>query len=262
MRVKSPHTKSGTLGQDEIGPIDNYTCTDEGLFPHEDCDYFVTCWNKQPVLWRCTEDMLYDLRYNGCDYAENVDCGDRRRPPGVSPTRTPPTTSTTTDPSITTTTPVTTPAPNGTFDCPEDGAFPHEERCEYYWNCWEGVAYLMHCQLDYLFDLTYDGCNFPEMVDCGNRTRPIDASTVNTSPRPTTSQQTTVSGATNPPTFQCPEPEGLFPDPEDCGAFYSCLENEPTHKLCPDGLHFNPVTKDCDWPGDAGCANRFLGLFA
>lgn len=54
-----------TKGQEEIGPIDNYTCTDDGAFPHEECDLFVTCWNGSATLHRCTEIQLFDLRYDG-----------------------------------------------------------------------------------------------------------------------------------------------------------------------------------------------------
>lgn len=91
----------------------------------------------------------------GCNWAEYVDCQDRHRPPGYPQTTTPPTTSTTTDPSVTNG--PTTPPPNGTFDCPSNGLFPHEEKCEYYWNCYDGVALLLRCEFDYLFDLTYLG---------------------------------------------------------------------------------------------------------
>jgi len=285
LSVKLPHEKAGILGQEEIGPIDNFTCTEEGLFPHDDCEYYITCWDKRAVLWKCTEEMFFDLRYNGCDYAENVDCGSRSRNPEYPGTRTPPTTSTTSDPSQPSTTAgPTTPPPNGTFECTENGAFPHAERCEYFWNCWEGDANLMHCQNDWLFDLTYDGCNFPEMVDCGSRQRPPDSSTVQP---PTTSQTQTAPGSTNsdapsspssssgssqatdgtstsgvtgttrnPGDFQCPRPEGLFPDPDDCSAFYSCIENIPIRNVCPDGLHFNPKTGLCDWPEEAGCSTH------
>ena len=58
------------------------------------------------------------------------------------------------------------------YNCPGTGALPAQD-CDKYYTCYEGTpVHLWQCRLDYLFDLRYDGCNFPEQVDCGNRTRP------------------------------------------------------------------------------------------
>lgn len=196
-----------------------------------------------------------------------MDCGDRHRPPTYPGTETPPATVTTVDPSASTS--PTTPLPNSTFECPANGVFPHAEKCEYYWNCFEGDALLVHCELDFLFDLKYNGCNFPDLTDCGDRERPIGSSSPTTQP----STVSTTGGTTepgnnstgtaspssttgNPGGFSCPRPTGYFPDPEDCGAFYSCLANQPTHEYCPEGLHFNPVLELCDWPESAGCVSN------
>lgn len=86
---------------------------------------------------------------------------ERPRPTNVPSPNTTPSTIPTTTSNVTTT---TTPRPPEDFDCPSDGTFAHEERCEYYWTCWAGVAELIHCQLDYLFDRVYMGCNFPELT--------------------------------------------------------------------------------------------------
>ncbi|KAL1438755.1 hypothetical protein MTO96_047684 [Rhipicephalus appendiculatus] len=53
--------------------------------------------------------------------------------------------------------------------------------------------------------------------------------------------------------FRCPEPNGLFPDAQDCRRFYHCSNDEPHHKWCPGELHFNPRLLVCDWPQNAGC---------
>jgi len=42
--------------------------------------------------------MLFDLRYDGCNFASEVDCGDRVRPTDVPPTYTPTTSTTTPNP--------------------------------------------------------------------------------------------------------------------------------------------------------------------
>ncbi|XP_077495549.1 uncharacterized protein LOC144106577 isoform X2 [Amblyomma americanum] len=56
--------------------------------------------------------------------------------------------------------------------------------------------------------------------------------------------------------FRCPEPNGLFPDADDCRRFYHCSNDQPHHKWCPGDLHFNPRLLVCDWPYAAGCEER------
>ena len=41
------------------------------------------------------------------------------------------------------------------------------------------------------------------------------------------------------PNYQCPLPNGLFPDPESCGGFYHCANNVAYRKECQSGLVFN-----------------------
>ncbi|XP_011870340.1 PREDICTED: uncharacterized protein LOC105563386 [Vollenhovia emeryi] len=42
------------------------------------------------------------------------------------------------------------------------------------------------------------------------------------------------------------------PHPKDCTLYYICQDGKGTLKECPNGLHFNNVFKQCDWP-PAGC---------
>ena len=145
---------------------------------------------------------MFDLRYDGCNFAELTDCGDRERPEGYPPTVTPPegTTTTTVTPSVNATEdPITTTEsgnltttdlPPGNFTCPTPGgAFPHERFCEYYYECEAYVPTLMKCQADYLFDLRYNGCNFPDLTDCGDRERPEGYPTTITPPESTTREE-------------------------------------------------------------------------
>lgn len=58
---------------------------------------------------------------------------------------------------------------------------------------------------------------------------------------------------------QCPEPNGYFPDAEQCDKYYDCRDNKITEKLCPDGLVFNdfsPQHEKCDLPFGIDCAKR------
>lgn len=55
----------------------------------------------------------------------------------------------------------------------------------------------------------------------------------------------------------CPTPDSkdatLIPNPVDCNSYYACHEGEPILMKCPDGLHFNPKLRVCDWPSQAKC---------
>jgi hypothetical protein len=55
--------------------------------------------------------------------------------------------------------------PSPDYECdPEDnGAFPHEESCELYYDCYEGIATLFTCTDIQLFDLVYNGCNWAQV---------------------------------------------------------------------------------------------------
>ncbi|XP_034937032.1 peritrophin-1-like [Chelonus insularis] len=45
----------------------------------------------------------------------------------------------------------------------------------------------------------------------------------------------------------------ILPNPKDCGSYYVCVGLQPIWMPCPDGLHFNPDLKVCDWPAFANC---------
>merc|ERR1712168_469680 len=45
-----------------------------------------------------------------------------------------------------------------------------------------------------------------------------------------------------------------FPDPEDCGRFFMCVDGSVVgHMKCPDGLLWNTDLLTCDWPRNVEC---------
>merc|ERR1712012_522198 len=57
----------------------------------------------------------------------------------------------------------------------------------------------------------------------------------------------------------CPEPNGFFPDPEQCDKYYECVGEIPEEKFCPDGLLFeasNPNNELCNYPFNVDCGAR------
>lgn len=109
-------------------------------------------------------DMLFNAESSFCDFAYDTHCGDLERPPGVPETMEPPKTT------------PQTPKCNATYNCIQDGAFPHPN-CELYFDCWKGVATTLQCPKtpqgqEQLFDTEYSGCKAADLTDCGNRIRP------------------------------------------------------------------------------------------
>ncbi|KAG0700417.1 Peritrophin-1 [Chionoecetes opilio] len=56
------------------------------------------------------------------------------------------------------------------------------------------------------------------------------------------------------PSLSCPTPSGFFAHPSDCGTYVTCSDGDVDIKQCPEGLHFNPVQRRCDYPKLVQCA--------
>jgi len=52
------------------------------------------------------------------------------------------------------------------------------------------------------------------------------------------------------------EKDGLFPDPDDCRGFIKCAQGSPYKKKCSNGLVFDKVTYNCNWPAATDCGSR------
>ena len=109
---------------------------------------------------------VFDEVFDWCAYREDVDCGSRPcDDPAMCATQPPKTTPTTT-------------ADCGTVaDCKElgDGYFPDPYNCRKYWHCYKGEGEHIICPDDpatgtpEVYDLVFNGCNFQELTDCGER---------------------------------------------------------------------------------------------
>ncbi len=61
------------------------------------------------------------------------------------------------------------------------------------------------------------------------------------------------------PNYNCPEPNGRFPDPEQCDKYYICKKGEAEEILCPEGLLFDnsiPNREKCVLPHNVDCGAR------
>jgi len=196
--------------------------------------------------------QLYDPDHVWCDYPNKVDCGDRPicdendENCDEAPT-------TVTDPTAPTKAP---------FECPEpSGYFADPNNCMKYYHCYEGaVEEHLNCPLDTLgkqelYDPDHMWCDHPERVDCGSR--PICDKNDENCVYPTTTKPKT----TTPIDFDCPQPNGYFPDPKNCIKYYHCYEGVVEERItCPkvNGKQecFDPVNTWCDWPERVDCGNR------
>ena len=84
-----------------------------------------------------------------------------------------------------------------------------------YYICASGgtPTHLYHCADDLLFDLQYYGCNFKELVDCGDRLEP----------------------------FTCPTPDGKFPIRENAcdSRYYVCINNNASIEVYNNNVFVN-----------------------
>ncbi|XP_065571760.1 probable chitinase 10 isoform X2 [Artemia franciscana] len=267
-----------------IGTLPEYQCPDAGgSFPWVTCDKYVQCINLKASLYQCKLDYFFDLKWAGCNYPELVDCTNRTLPDGS------------TQAPITTTTKLPTP----TFECPSaNGNFLNPYDCSSYYVCSNNNAFLVKCPDGLVFNPQTESCDYPSAVDCSqistlpegsptpqvtettasstvtvnrttasstvtvNRTEPVLNTTLSASEVPTTSSYPTTSQKPDLTTtpgepFVCPG-DGVFPH-EDCSMFYQCANGGSTAQTCPPGLTFNPDILACDYPDNffPPCGTRF-----
>ena len=70
-----------------------------------------------------------------------------------------------------------------------------------------------------------------------------------------TQQPITTTPATSSGTFVCPG-DGVYADPTSCSKFYQCVYGKAHSFSCPDGLHFNPTYKVCDYSTATHCTSK------
>ncbi|XP_028173148.1 putative uncharacterized protein DDB_G0282133 isoform X3 [Ostrinia furnacalis] len=147
------------------------------LVAHEKCNKFYICENGLPLAISCPANLLFNPKTDTCDWAENVDCGDR----------------------------ITSDGDNGGCDgncdndsddgaddngnagagncdpsqAPEicaaegsDSVLVAHEKCNKYYICVHGKPVPFRCPGNLLFNPQSDTCDWPENVNCGDRVIP------------------------------------------------------------------------------------------
>jgi len=53
--------------------------------------------------------------------------------------------------------------------------------------------------------------------------------------------------------YDCPAPDGHFPDVDNCGVYFQCSGGVANKQKCPAGLKYNVLTNQCDWEASVNC---------
>lgn len=207
---------------------ENFKCPDDfGFYPHDNsCDKYWKCENSVAELKTCGNGLAFDASDSkflteNCDYLHNVDCGDRTQ----------------------------LEQPISTTHCARlYGIFADENKCDVFWNCWNGEASRYQCSPGLAYDREARVCMWADQVpECRN--------------------EEVANG------FACPAAgeisnAGSFSrhaHPEDCRKYYICLEGVAREYGCPIGTVFkigdSDGTGNCEDPEDVpGCEDYYGDL--
>lgn len=207
-----------------------FTCpADEGSFaiPGSCGPDYIICIGGTPFAVMCPGNGIFDPLVLLCVLPEEASCQPLTTGGPTQTTGAPESTTEAlstihpTQPTFPPTTPeMTTESTNSTnepFVCPSpDGFFANPYDCESYYVCSNDRPILQFCPPSLVFNPALGQCDYPLNVpECAP--------------------------------FRCPEPDGKFPNPEDCSTFWTCVDSRPVLQDCPPGLVFNPDKETCDF---------------
>jgi len=193
---------------------------------------------------------MFDTSYMGCNFPEQTQCAGR-----------PVCDECNTHCEDTPTTPADCTPDDEHIKCEDlgPGWFPDEFNCRAFWHCLSDESTPEHrfCPEPNndpkatMFNPRYDGCDFPENVDCGQRPICDECNDNCTDP---------------PPPIDCDHPidckdkgTGWYEDPYSCIKYWNCQGSTATHFICPDGLMAKvdePYNVACDFPDRVDCGSR------
>ncbi|KPM09194.1 peritrophin-like protein [Sarcoptes scabiei] len=110
--------------------------------------------------------------------------------------------------------------------------FPHEEYCDYYYECVNGEALVQTCPNGLAFAGHQKGlssnCDYPHRVGCPDGARVMGQ-------QPISSEN-------------CHWQYGVFPHATSCTRYWHCWNGTATIQQCPFSLLYNDAVHACDWP--------------
>lgn len=198
---------------------------DHTLVPSDDsCALYFECIENVAYLLSCPRGLYFSELTQSCDLPANVECDL--------------TASTTTGPTV----------PGPIVSCeniPNFQYIPSPDSCSEYYQCIDGVAYLLSCPRGLNFSDLRQSCDLPSNANCP-LTPPTTTETPSTTPSPPTTPDPSVSciNVTN---------LSFIASPTSCSLYYQCIGDVPFLVSCPRGLHFNELIQTCDLPANVNC---------
>ncbi|XP_075979297.1 uncharacterized protein LOC142978677 [Anticarsia gemmatalis] len=218
------------------------------LIAHENCNQFYMCSNGSPVPITCPPDTLYNPYKEQCDWASNVECGDRVIPESEEDDGGNDNDSDNdnddgdNDNNIINDDPSQAPAICAEYG--SNGVFVAHENCDQFYQCSGGVPIPMNCSGGLLYNPLIQQCDWPRNVDCGDRNRPDDDCACNPRNAPALCSRD--------------NSDGKLIAHENCNQFYVCMGGVPLPRFCAATLFYNIDKETCDWPVNVDCSNRYV----
>ncbi|CAG9133187.1 unnamed protein product [Plutella xylostella] len=222
--------------------------SDGKLLPHANCSKFYECAHRLPYAFDCYTGLLYNTQKEQCDWAEDVDCGDRNRSSKVS-----------LSPSSLRVIPVTANSKDRQVDlnseaveaCSQENSdsllLPHEN-CNQFYECASGVPVEFDCFPGLMYSPERKVCDWADSVDCGTRKIPPPSSTSRAKKNNFNASAAEVCSKD--------ESDSLLLPHENCNQFYECSQGKAISFDCPDDLLFNEEKGECDWADKVNCDDR------
>lgn len=137
--------------------------SDNSFVAHGYCNKFYLCLAGSPVAFECPPGTLWNANANICDFAASVSCGNRQIPDSkeddvVKPEN--PDNNIYDDPSQA---PQICASPNSL------NVLVAHANCNQFYLCLHGAAVPQFCQAGLMFDPRESRCDWPHLVNCGNR---------------------------------------------------------------------------------------------
>lgn len=115
----------------------------------------------------------------------------------------------------------------------DNGFFEHEQYCDYYYECQDGVATTHLCPNGLAFSGKNRGllnhCDYPHRVGCPD-------------------EDGRVMGQSPESSENCHWQYGVFAHQTSCTRYWQCWNGTSTIQQCPFSLLYNDVMHACDWP--------------
>ncbi|XP_035215647.1 protein obstructor-E-like [Stegodyphus dumicola] len=129
---------------------------------------------------------------------------------------------------------VTVNSQRSTIQCKkENGLFMHDQYCDYYYECEDGIPKEKACPNGLAFSGKGRGlmqnCDYPHRVGCPDN-------------------EGRVMGQAPIGTDNCPWLYGVYAHQTSCTRYWQCWNGTATIQQCPFSLLYNDIIHSCDWP--------------